>query len=186
MVNIKRLSPVFLLLFLLSCSPGITSESNAPIPTARPRPDFVLETAPSESQVLPVSLYEAQRSFPGLLADQWDDIDGYDSSVCLKVETGSLAQEGDDFRDDSDSTMKNRVTMIIDDMEAQATYVAGILLQRINVVDGDGQPVKMGVEPRLICSIVVLEPGVHEVLFQFRQTSGDILEYRWHFELTRS
>jgi hypothetical protein len=185
MLKVRKLFPISLFFILLGCSPGITSELNAPIPTARPRPDFVLETAPAESQVLPVSLYEAQRSFPGLPADQWDDIDGYDSSVCLKVETGSLAQKGDDFRDDSDSTMKNRVTMIIDDMEAQATYVGGILLQRINVLDIDGQPVMMGVEPRLICGLVVLEPGVHEVLFQFRQTSGDILEYTWHFELTR-
>ncbi len=185
MTNLKRvISLIFLFaISISSCSPNSVRQTATPQPTIiEPRPDFVLETAPSETQVLPISLFEAKASEPGgLSADEWENIDGYNSDVCLKTDTILLAQKGDNFRNDS---MVPRITMIVDGVEAKAISVNGILLQSIHALDTDGNIIKWGVEPRLICGSFVLEPGVHEVLFQFRQTSGDILEYRWQFGLT--
>jgi len=185
MTNLKKLICLFFLFALSSCSPNSVRETATPLPIViEPRPDFVLETAPSETQILPISLFEAKASEPGgLLADQWEDLDGYDSSVCLKTGTGLLAQIGDDFRDNS--TMIPRVTMMVDDVETNVIGVNGILLQSINVGDADGNILMWGAAPKLICGYFLLESGVHEVLFQFRQTSGDVLEYRWQFGLTR-
>lgn len=180
MVRYKRLFPIIFLL-ISSCLPEGTNNTSNPLPTLEPRPKYILEIAPSESEVIPIQMFEAKSNEPGVAADIWDDIDAYGSQICLKVETSILAQEGDNFI--QDSTVRDRVTIAIDDQEIKDVFVNSILLQGIHVVDADGQYIKMGVEPKLICGYADIGVGAHEVLFQFRQTSGDILEYRWSFTL---
>ncbi len=183
MVHIKRPLPVFLFFILLGCSPTVRSESNVPIPTARPRLNFVEDTAPSESQILSKSVYEGWQDEPRGQLEDWEDLEGYRSDVCLKVRTGLLAQNGDDFSDDS--TFEKRVKLFVDDLESEHLRAFSTSIELINVGDKDGNVLIRGVMPRAICGRYDLKPGVHEVLFQFRQTSGDILEYRWQFELTK-
>lgn len=181
MIYIKKLTTIFFLFVLSSCLPSNTEDATIILPTAEPRPAFILNVAPLESQILPISMFEADRIGPGLAADIWDEIDGYNSQVCLKIETGLLAQTGDDFIEPS--SIKERVAISVDGFRMKETFVNSILLQSIHVKDINGQYLMKGVEPKLICSPVEIGEGVHDVLFQFRQTSGDVLEYQWHFAL---
>ena len=173
-----------ILLFII---PACTSESTRNpayvLPTIEPRPDFILEVAPAESEVVPISEFRAMNDGNGPQAqfDIWDDIDAYANHVCLKVATGQLAQEGDDFR--KDATLIERIKMAIDGQELEHVFVNPINLQMIDVADLDGNFIKRGVGSRAICGYAGIGIGTHEALFRFQQTSGNILEYRWQFAL---
>ena len=181
MVLIKKLFPIVLLFIISGCLPADADNITTALPTIEPRPEFILETSPSESEVISIDMFEAKNDGPGIATDIWDDVNAYDSQICLKVETSILAQEGDDFI--QGTTVRERISMAVDGQEMKDVSVNSVLLQGIHVVDANGQYIKMGIEPKLICAYADIGSGVHEVLFQFRQTSGDILEYRWSFAL---
>lgn len=182
MTRTKKLWILLLLPIFSSCSINDSGEFNTPLPTIEPRPAFIIETAPTESQILPISLFEASVGEPRGQLDVWHDIDGYQSDVCLKIETVLLAQDGDNFL--NESKVEDRITLLVDGEKPSHIMVMSAAIDGLRIVDAEGQILKMGVEPRAICSAVNLQVGRHDVLFQFRQTSGDVLEYRWQFGLT--
>lgn len=185
-LNIKKWFIIFLF-GLVGCASSSFNANSTPLPTLQARPEFILGVAPRELQILSLTTFTTSLDEPNLeVLDDWDDITltGYDSLICLKVEMSLLAEVGDDFIEGD--IVKERVAMLIDGSEVNELHVTSVLLQSIHVVDTNGQYLMKGVEPKLICGKVSPTIGVHEVLFQFRQTSGSILEYRWQFALTEN
>lgn len=177
---IVRFLGVFFIVTLLGCTSSTSNNSVVTPPIIQLRPDFILATSPRESTHLPITIFE-RYGMDARSADIWEDISGYDSLVCLKVETSRLAQNGDDFIEPT--KVQERISILVDDAKVGKVYVTSILLQSIHVIDANGEYLMTGIEPKLICGEVDLSVGVHKVLFQFRQTSGDVLEYEWLFEL---
>lgn len=181
--NIKKWL-FFLLLGLVSCVPGNFTTALTPLPTLQPKPEFVLEVVPRESQVLPLTVYRGEiykggQGYSELALADWDKISGYNSEICLKID--GVDQVGDDFT--QPSTITNRVSMQVDRVEVIDIYGGLVSLEAVRVVDTNGQVLMRGVGTKVVCGIVALDVGVHKVQFQFRQTSGTILEYEWLFEL---
>ncbi|NJN53521.1 MAG: hypothetical protein HC804_01475 [Anaerolineae bacterium] len=159
--------------------PSAVVTTSTILPTIQARPSFVLETLPRESQVLRLSEFEAIGE-PIELVDDWDTVTIYDSQICLKID--NYAQAGDDFTDPV--KVVERVTLLVDSKPVDEIGAGGVTLEAIRVVDSDGQILMQGVGPQLVCGKTDLQIGFHEVMFQFRQTSGNLLEYQWKFELT--
>lgn len=175
----------FLLLGLVSCVPGNLTTDPTPLPTLQPKPEFVLEVVPKESQALPLTVYrgeidKGEQGYTELAMAAWDKLSGYNSEICVKID--GVEQIGDDFT--QPSTITNRVSMQVDGIEIIDIYGGLVSLEAISVVDTNGQVLMRGVGAKVACGIVALDVGVHMVQFQFRQTSGNILEYQWQFVLT--
>lgn len=183
--HIKRLI-ILLVLGLSGCMSNTATNIPTPLPIIQERPNFVLDVVPREGLILTTNIFEAiPDPKDDILADEmllteFENISAYNSLVCLKVD--NIAEIGDDFMESSE--IVSRVTMYIDDLEIENIYAGSLSLQAIRVVDTNGQVLMQGVEPKSICGKAhPLGAGVHEVLFQFHQTSGNILEYRWLFGL---
>lgn len=184
--HIKRLI-ILLVLGLSSCMPNTASNMPTPLPIIQERPNFVLDVAPREGLILTTSMFEAipyrkgEIAIDEMLLTEFENISAYKSLVCLKVD--NIAEIGDDFTEPSE--IVSRVAMYIDDLEIENIYAGSLSFEAIRVVDvNNGQVLMQGVGPKSICGKAhPLSAGVHEVLFQFRQTSGNILEYRWLFGL---
>jgi len=180
---------ILLLLGLSGCMSNTATNMPTPLPIIQERPNFVLDVAPREGLILTTNMFEAipdqkdEIVFDEMLLTEFENISAYKSLVCLNVD--NIAEGGDDFMQPSE--IASRVTMYIDDLEIENIYVGSLSFEAIRVVDTNGQVLMQGVEPKSICGKAhPLGAGVHEALFQFRQTSGNILEYRWLFGLEES
>ena len=159
----------------------------AALPTLQPRPDFVLDVTPLESQQLSLALFEADRTeeflaATGIYVDSTGDPDlGYMSQVCLTADLIFLAQTGDDFSDDQNAI--KRATFQVDNLILPEVTGGHTNLTAISALDENGQVSIRGLGDMIFCSKVGLDVGIHTVLFQFRQTSGKTKEYTWQFLL---
>ena len=164
--------------------PSATPEF-APLPTLQPRPDFVSAVTPLESQQLSLPLLEADRTeeflaATGILVNSSGDPDlGYMSQVCLTANLFPLAQIGDDFSDDQN--VVNRVTFQVDNLILPEVTGWHTSLEAISLLDENEQVSIQGLGDMIFCGKVSLDVGVHTVLFQFRQTTGETKEYTWQF-----
>ena len=164
--------------------PSATPEF-APLPTLQPRPDFVSAVTPLESQQLSLALLEADRTeeflaATGILVNSSGDPDlGYMSQVCLTANLFPLAQIGDDFSDDQN--VVNRVTFQVDNLILPEVTGWHTSLEAISLLDENEQVSIQGLGDMIFCGKINLDVGVHTILFQFRQTSGETKEYTWQF-----
>jgi hypothetical protein len=181
---------MLLVLGLSGCMSNTATNMPTPLPIIQERPNFVLDVAPREGMILTTNMFEAIPDpkdgiivFDERLLTEFENISAYRSLVCLNVD--NIAEVGDDFSESSE--IVSRVTMYVDNQKIENIHAAGLYLTAIQVVDTNGQVLMQGIGPKSICGKAhPLGVGVHEVLFQFRQTSGNILEYRWLFGLEES
>lgn len=192
--NISRLFSLFLfgLLTLIGCTvqqnrlpANVVTLKVTPVSlmTPRARPAYILDVSPTESLMIPLSLYEADRKEQHveetgtyIVGVRRAEI-GYNSSICVELDLTNLVAPGDDFRETS--LITERITVIVN----------GLALMEI--IDRSYLPVfymrgtaRWG-GPYTYCWSAPLDVGIHEVLFQFRQTTGHVRSYRWNFTITK-
>ena len=164
--------------------PSATPEFAA-LPTLQPRPDFVLDVTPLESQQLPLAMFEADRTeeffaATGIFVDSSGDSDlGYMSQICMTADLSYLAQPGDDFSADQNAI--KRVTLQVGDLVLPEVTGGHTSLEAISALDENGQVSIQGLGDMIFCGKVNLDVGIHTVSFQFRQTTGETKEYTWQF-----
>lgn len=159
------------------------------LPSPQVRPSFVLDVSPQESQELPLSLFEADLTEEYLaqtgifVEPMWgNDNTGYKDQICIEVDLVHLGQDGDDFSESS--TLAARGQFLVDNAVLSDLLAGHSVLTLINVIDDQGNTTIRGVGPAIFCGTVELSAGIHEVIFQFHQTSGDVKSYKWYFALT--
>ncbi len=177
-INLLRSFMILELVWLSSCIPAAVIATPSPLPATQSRPNFVLDTLPKESQILHLSEFEITGE-PIELVDNWETVTAFSSQICIKID--NYAQVGDDFSDSFE--IVDRVTLQVDDKPVDEIGATGVTLEAIRVLDSNGQVLMEGIGPKLICGKVNLQTGNHEVFFQFRQTTGNLLQYQWVFEL---
>lgn len=188
-----------MMLGLFSCTTNSTEVSEKPSDAVnhtppisviqQTRPAFVEETSPKEFDSIPLSLFNAdltetylEETGVYILSHLGHPDIGYKSSVCLEVESGGLAQPGDDFFEFE--TFIERTTLSVNDKPLPEISGGHINLTLTDVEDKNGETIVRGVGPAVICGKVILDVGLHNVRFEFEQASGDIQSYTWQFELT--
>ena len=148
---------------------------------SRARPTYILDVSPTESLMMPLSLYEADgKNYRTEKTDSYIGVRraevGYNSSICVELDLTDLVEPGDDFREVSSIT--ERITVIVD----------GLILTEIidwsYLPDFWGRGTARWGGPYTYCWSSPLDVGIHEVLFQFRQTTGHVRSYRWSFTIT--
>ena len=172
---------------LTTTAPTVTVQTQDSIPAPQPRPDFVYQVSPLESETIPLSLFES----PG---DPSEDISlpsdgrpagfpipaqGYNSKVCTAINLAPLVQPKDDLT--SYDKIMAHVTFSIDEHELGEPafdYFRTDLEDEIIVAE-DGLTQWIGLFT--LCWTRELLAGAHQATFQFEQTSGDIQSYSWHF-----
>lgn len=177
----------YLLLFLLSTLEigclslnGSSSQgdlSNVSVPTSEPKPEFVRRVSPAESVRIPLNVYQSE--VPNNIGFS-DSLGAYNSNICVEIGLVGLLQSGDRFTE---------IEVVVDRMDM---FVDGQRLMEIHSMFGASEYVyewadgytKAWSSPLTFCWRDPLDAGLHEVRFQFRQTSGDIQSYTWYFLLT--
>lgn len=138
--------------------------------TYNSRPDFIDWIKPPEYAIYPLSLYDVQlpsgvRTIPP------------PSSVYVVPNLEVLMEPGDDFSDRNIRTVIERMELSIND-------------ERIGIPNGSyGGLVSIGptgnewVDGIQYYWTIPLSIGQYKAEFRFHQTSGNIQEYIWHFEI---
>ncbi|WP_420631649.1 hypothetical protein [Candidatus Leptofilum sp.] len=152
------------------------------------RPNFVLDVSPQEFEAIPLSLYSAD------LTDEYYDRTGavvstalgsrefgFKSEVCLEISLGTLAQVGDDFSENS--SILERIKISINNEDLTDVTAGHMHLVSTDLVNSEGEILMSGVGDAVACGKALLAPGLQEVTFEFRQTSGEIKSYSWQFEI---
>lgn len=160
------------------------------IPTAQPRPSFVVDLSPKESARIPSHLFLRSDGSKGERLFFPDPVYGYDSTVCVKVDVGPpLWQPGDNFA--SFPAVLEHITMIADGQVL--TEIAGgsgpttyIGVKRDLGTFPPPTPTPEWLTPYTICWKAELGVGVHAVTIRFRQTSSEVHEYSWYFAITEN
>jgi hypothetical protein len=107
---------------------------------------------------------------------------GYASTTCVAPDLDYLVQKGDDFAD-AESVLE-RITLSVDGEEREVADWLDMLLYIEMLQDGEVYARFGG--PYVFCWHAPVGVGMHLASFQFRQTSGDIKEYSWHFAVTEN
>jgi len=154
---------------------GITRSA---LPTLQPRPEFIVRVSPEESSRVPWWVYKGEfEQGPGFR----DAEEGFASMVCIEPDLGALVQDGDHFIAD---TIDERMELIVDGIPRSSTtgLVRGSIVD--NLKDLESREV-LSTFPGFynLCWSAPVGRGIHQVTFRFRQTSGDIQEYVWQFEI---
>ncbi len=163
------------------------------------RPSYIEALRPPEYYKIPISLYRFRPK--GLSTHHVQDYDsknpssfeyGYQSSICVNLYTEPLIQEGDLLTGGVElvggerverEEIKNRMELLVNGspITKEAEQQSGVLVLL---------PTREPVGPRTefiedgnYCWEVPLGLGQHQVTFRFYQTSGDIKEYNWYFEI---
>ena len=175
---------------ILSPAPTAQSIPSAPLPTSKPRPNFIHGISPPESSAVPLTLYQANlnenAAYEGVRFEEY----GYNNSICVVVDMGPLLQEGDRLTKWDD--ILDRVSISVDDnLLTETTYVNWLdyAVYTKDIDGGSGYIVThttnaLGAAWTVFCWYAGVGVGNHEVAFKFRQTSGEIQEHTWHFAIT--
>lgn len=153
-----------------------------PSQTSAVLPDFLLGIAPAADTKLffseftggdwymvpPNSLYDPQKA-GGI---------GLNSMVCVRLTVAPLVQDGDELGTD---VIPKRVMFFFDGIE-MGSPIAGIFLT-VKYVEQTTSLTTWAGPYHDLCWLVPAKIGNHEAIFSFKQTSGDIQEYHWLFEV---
>lgn len=189
---------LFLLAWLVACLPATPSPRGlpapqptwTPYPTIQPRPDFIQEVSPPESVAIPLQIYAYDNPGEDQLGYARDVQEayryGYDSDICVLFFVADLLEEGDNLT--SEELLLERITLLINGSNTPATLSDRALISRalFIMVGETGNPTSTGVGPEPFCWKAELGVGVHQIVFQFRQTSGIVQQYAWHLVITEA
>jgi len=104
---------------------------------------------------------------------------GYGSKICAELNVYDLVQKGDDFTDAEQ--VLNRIEVEVDGAPRSGDGL--IEVYSLMAWEENGKTVAQWSGPFSFCWKAPLEIGTHQVSFQFRQTTGDVQEYLWQFEI---
>jgi hypothetical protein len=161
-----------------------------PLPTPQPKPAFINSVSPSESTITSVDIYRAVLD-ESIILNVREDKYGHNNSICVNLNTGPLLEANDSFVDwkvvlerlsvfvDGKSLTDMNYTMVIETADCTTDYDG--LCNGPNLSHTTNA---IGMDWVIYCWTADLTAGSHEALFQFRQTSGAVQEYKWHFGLT--
>lgn len=144
----------------------------------QPRPEFVRLVGPAEYSVVESDFYHFKEAGVDGIRITGAMRNGFQSAICVNPFLRPLIQQGDDLRDIS--ILWDRMTLLVDGEQKEPYGNAGLGLpvwlseedQKTQWVEGDDY-----------CWFAPLQSGIHEVVFQFQQTSGEVQEYKWFFEI---
>jgi hypothetical protein len=149
----------------------------------QPRPEFIQLVGPVEYSIVESDFYHFERPGDGI-SITWAMNGGFESAICVKPLLRPLIEKGDYLLDISD--MWERMTLLVDgepkEPYGSSGFGAPTLLGAPNLLSEEEQETQWltGTD---YCWRAPLETGVHDVVFQIRQTSGDVHEYQWLFEI---
>lgn len=149
----------------------------------QPRPNFIQAVSPEEYTIVPVDLYNYSPSdIKVVKSATGDPKDGYQSTICLRLSGEPLAQEGDDLTKDGE--MGKRMGLYVNDVQMKITNSVQAGVPVITMPKDPNEIQTSWIEGDDYCWKAPLRPGEHKVVFTFRQTSGNLLEYIWYFEIS--
>ena len=155
--------------------PGITRSA---LPTLQPRPEFIIRVSPEESSRVPWWVYKGE--FVKVIGFHQAK-DGFASMVCVEPHLEALVQDGDHF---ISNTVDERMELIVDGIPRSSTtgLVRGSRAYKLK--DLESREVLSSCPSFYsLCWSAPVGRGIHQVTFRFRQTSGDVQEYAWQFEI---
>jgi hypothetical protein len=156
------------------------------VPVSEPRPEFIQAVSPEEYGTVPRSLYDL--SLEGVVGHGIASPEqGFRSSICVRPLLRPLVEKGDRFEDSpaGEQLIWDRMTLKVD----------GDIMQAYGTVYNRGLPILSDPEGPLgentlwleggdYCWKAPMEAGRHQVVFQFRRTSGEVAQYSWLLEIT--
>ena len=148
------------------------------IATVQPKPEFIDQINPPEYSIVPEEAFTGKVE-NSLAPSAGEEVRLFESAICLRPVMNELVEPGDDFSNRQGPV--DRMKLLVDGNdwgEATKTY-DGLL----SIPDEDGTTFTVGAD---FCwwvpeSFNLL--GRHEVTFRFTQTSGNVKEYTWYFEV---
>lgn len=144
----------------------------------QPRPDFVQLVGPLEYSIVHSDFYHLTAEGVGGIRITGTMRNGFQSAICVRPFIRELIQQGDNFSELP--ILWDRMTLLVDGEQKERYGSSGLGLPVwLSEEDQETQ----WVEGEDYCWFTPLQLGIHEVAFQFRQTSGDIQEYKWLFEI---
>lgn len=156
------------------------------VPTVHARPTYIKEIAPEEYFVIPYALYNKEPP-PEIIAVGPGSVEeGFRSNLCLEIDLKLLVQKGDNLS--NFEQISPHLKLFVDGQEI-TDFGTSLFRSTLAYADFEVENDFQTAQTRWItgtnfCWIVPLTPGTHEALFQFHQTSGDVQEYRWQFEIS--
>lgn len=150
-------------------------------PVLTPGAEFIAVVIPPENRVIPLEQY-TYRSV-GVVTISWATL-GHDL-ICLRPIAELLVQEGDVFVDppDDGERLWDRMELWVDGEIRPFVRNAQGFEYDLPTREPEG-PRTVFVEGAYYCWEARLTVGGHEATFRFRQTSGNVKEYTWYFELS--
>ncbi|MCL4872069.1 MAG: hypothetical protein KJ063_24170 [Anaerolineae bacterium] len=154
--------------FLVACTstPSITKPLTGVAPltalenaTIQPRPEFINTVFPKELEIIASDMFERK--------------------ICVDLLTGPLIQPNDHL---SYSDIYERMSLTINGEYKDLLEEDNIVRPMLATDEVNNMSYPAG--PFWSCWRAILASGIHEVKFSFRQTSGDVKEYTWYFELS--
>lgn len=144
----------------------------------QPRPDFVQLVGPLEYSIVDSDFYHLTPEGVGGIRITGTMRNGFQSAICVRPIIRELVQQGDNFSELP--TLWDRMTLLVDGEQKESYGISGLGLPVwLSEEDQETQ----WIEGEDYCWFAPLLSCIHEVAFQFRQTSGDIQEYKWLFEI---
>lgn len=167
----------------------IVGEEARPMPTLppfhmmdvapiQPRPDFVQLVGPLEYSIVNSDFYHLTPEGVGGIRITGTVRNGFQSAICVRPFIRELIQQGDNFGELP--ILWDRMTLLVDGEQKERYGSSGLGL---SVWLSEEDQETQWIEGEDYCWFSPLQSGIHEVAFQFRQTSGDIQEYKWLFAI---
>lgn len=154
------------------------------IPTLEARPNFIEAITPREYSIIPLSFYIHTEIGveETLKTARIGNVIGFASSICVRPFLEPLVQTGDNFL--RSGKIQERMELWIDNnlMEKHNFVLYGLAV--IPGPDSQLGDNTNWVEGADYCWKAPLTVGQHKAIFYFQQTSGDIQEYTWYFEIS--
>lgn len=189
MTQPKGLSHIYIFVVVIgivACTPTFTSLTpmatlaKMNIVPLRPRPDYISEVSPEEYTVVPINIFQyrpEQITIVGMGSIEG----GFRSTICVDLNLEPLVQKGDTLTDYEGFSDRLFLSVNGEHMQlSDESLFRGVINGK---TENDGTQTSWGTG-NYLCWITPLDSGRHEVTFQFRQTSGEIQEYSWLFEIS--
>ena len=181
---------ILLLLLLTSCFPSNTNSlleqdgiQTQQVPLEQipfdisNRPDFIIDIGPHENDQISLAFYNGKTE--GVISLEIEGLKqhGYGGTMCVKPDMLMLVQGGEAWAEIH--AIEERMGLIVNEKKMANIFSMG----RSVIVSNLDLPNTEWLEGMTYCWFVPLEVGVHQAEFSFVQSSGDVKNYSWQFEI---
>ncbi|WP_420628355.1 hypothetical protein [Candidatus Leptofilum sp.] len=148
----------------------------------QPRPNYIQAVSPKEYSIVPLDIYRYSPAGIEIIGSATDNPEeGYQSTICLRVSSEPLAEEGDDLTPLGE--MEKRMALYVNYTQMEMT---GSVLKTLPVIHMPENPDDVRtawLTPADYCWKAPLTLGQHQIEFTFQQTSGKVEHYTWVLEI---